>query len=753
MKHFLFLYGVLFLLTTNHCLSQQLNVKTYSFGEGLSTYNIKKVVQDRYGFIWIATQDGVFRYDGTSFDPYKKTNDESNSLRENFVFDIALGNDDNLYIASFNGGVDVINVRTQKVTHLLSQNKNNDTGLPNLWITKIFCDANNNLWIGGENFLRVFDLKAKQYKNFQQNEIANDVHISFIRPVNKNIIAVSGDKYGILFYDISSLKITDSITELDNETSITISDLVVINDSCYISSKASLFSGKIQNGLWKPGRKIEIPVLRDNIIKCLSAGGVNEIWLGTNNGIGKIDLPTIQYVAIENNDFFNADNFISDLFHDKENGLWISSLKNLIRLSLVPSPFNAFKGNKDGTVRMNHIYSLIPIDNTKIFACGSDGLYECDLIRKDVRKIKGSTALDIIHYVYKINNDLWLISSTNGMFAYQPRKNIISKELLIQLYPEWKKFVNNYFNNAVVSGNKIYWASEEQEGLLVWDTQKNSIQQYKTGTKQTAGLPEDHIHNLKYDKDGFIWLLFDNTVAKFDPAIDSVKQVIRYDRSGKGFNAGIFFDMYDDGSVLWFGTYGGGINGYDKKTSAWTYITEDDGLCNNAVYGILPEKDSIFWVSTNNGLSRVNYKTKKCLNYYKEDGLQDNSFDEKGALAMNDKIFFAGINGFTAIDLNKYQNISNSFPVYIKRIEYIRNNIKTVLSDLDWKKIVLPAGTSSTTIWLSALSFTGNKPRFSYKIRGYQDEYLSAGDDNSIELNALSHGDYAIDIRYINEKG
>jgi signal transduction histidine kinase/ligand-binding sensor domain-containing protein len=753
MKRFSLLYGLFFLLTVNNCFTQQFNVKTYSFGEGLSTYNIKKVVQDKYGFIWIATQDGVFRYDGTSFDPYKKTKDENSSLRENFIFDIALGNDDNLYIASFNGGVDVINVRTQKVTHLLSQKRNNEEGLPNLWITKIFCDTNNNLWIGGENFLRVYDLKVKQYKNFQHNGIANGVHISFIRSTDKNTIAVSGDKYGVLFYNISSLKITDSITKLDNEINVTISDMVVKNDSCYISSKANLFSGKIQNGIWKPGRKIEIPILRDNIIKCLSTGEVNEIWLGTNNGIGKIDLSTTQYVAIENSDFFSGDNFISDLFHDKENGLCISTLKNLIRLYLVPSPFDAFKGNKDGGVRMNHIYSLIPIDKTKLFACGSDGLYQCDLISKDVKKIKGSTALDIIHYVFKVKDDLWLISSTNGMFAYQPDKNIISKELLIQLYPEWKQYANNYFNNAVTSGNKTYWASEEQEGLLVWDIQKHLIFQYRSGTKRSGGLPEDHIHNLKYDREGFIWLLFDNAVAKFDPAIDSVKQVIRYDRSGKGFNAGIFFDMYDDGSILWFGTYGGGINGYNKKTSEWTYITEDDGLCNNAVYGILPEKDSIFWVSTNNGLSRVNYKTKRCLNYFAEDGLQDNSFDEKGALVFEDKLFFAGINGFTSIDLTKYQSISNSFPVYIKRIEYIRKNVKTVLSDLDWEKIVLPAGTSSTTIWLSALSFTGNKPRFSYKIRGYLDEYLSAGDDNSIELNALSYGDYAIDIRYINEKG
>src|SRR5215204_695051 len=95
-----------FLLILNMCFSQQFNVKTYSFPEGLNTYNIKKTVQDKYGFVWLATQDGVYRFDGTSFEPYKKSADGSNSIRENFIFDIALGNNENLYVASFNAGVD-----------------------------------------------------------------------------------------------------------------------------------------------------------------------------------------------------------------------------------------------------------------------------------------------------------------------------------------------------------------------------------------------------------------------------------------------------------------------------------------------------------------------------------------------------------------------------------------------------------------------------------------------------------------------
>ena len=746
--------GVIFLLIQNCCIAQQFNVKTYSFAEGLNTYNIKKSVQDKYGFIWLATQDGVYRYDGTNFESYKKGSEESSSLSENFIFDIALGNDENLYIASFNGGVDVINIRTLKVSHLLSEKKGNEEGLPDLWITKIYCDTRNNLWIGGKDYLKVYDLKEKKYKDFQQSAtIRPDNHISFIHTVNKNTIAVGAENYGVLFYDINSFKILDSIRALENIKNISVSDLAVINDSCYISAGSHLFSGKFNNGIWEKGRKIIIPVVSGNIINCLATGKKNDLWLGTNNGIGKFDLLSNQFKAVDNNEFFNTDNFIYDLFLDRDNGLWISSSKNLIRMNLIPSPFYAIKGSKDGTVRMNHIYSLIPVNKTHLFACGTDGLYLFDLVSESVRKIRGTAALGIIHYVHKMNDDLWLVCSDAGIYAYQPSKKLLSKDLAMRLFPEWRPFINNYFNNTVKWGNKTYWASEEQEGLLIWDNDKHDISQYKAGTALSHGVPENHMHNIKFDKDGFIWMLFDNAVAKFDPSADSVVKVLKYDRNGSGFNAGIFFDMYDDGSVLWFGTYGGGINGYNKKTAEWTYITEEEGLCNNAVYGIIPEKDSIFWVSTNNGLSRVNYKTKKCLNHFVDDGLQDNSFDEQGALLFDNKLFFAGVNGFTKIDLDNYYGSSTAFPVYIKRMEYIKGNKKIILNDLNWDKIRLPPGTSAATIWLSALSYTSNRPRFSYKIKGFQDEYLPAGDKNKIELNALSYGNYNIDIRYINEKG
>jgi ligand-binding sensor domain-containing protein len=311
-------FGVLsFLLIANNSFSQQFNVRTYSFKEGLNTYNIKKVLQDKYGFIWLATQDGVYRYDGTSFEAFRKTSNAEINIRANFITDIALGNDENLYVASFSGGVEAINIRTHKVTHLLSEATGKEEGLPNLWITKIFCDPENNLWIGGKDFLKVYSLKEKKYKTYQKTmELRPAITVSFIKPVNKNTIAIGADNFGVLFYNINSFEIQTSIRKLESTgpDNITSTDLVMINDSCFISAGSNVISGKISDGVWMPGRKINTSGIGDYVINCMKAENKNKLWIGTNNGLGKIDLVTNQFVPFVNPGL--TDNFITDLFVD-----------------------------------------------------------------------------------------------------------------------------------------------------------------------------------------------------------------------------------------------------------------------------------------------------------------------------------------------------------------------------------------------------------------------------------------------------
>lgn len=758
MKARLYIFLILSLLTAIDCLSQQYNARSFSSAEGLSTYNIRKTLQDKYGFLWIATQNGIYRYDGKFFESFKKIPDDSNSIRGNFIFDMVPGNNEDLYVSVFTAGIDVINTRTLKVTHLLPNNDEQKKGLPSLWISKIYLDHFEKLWIGGKDYLSVYDTKAKTTKHITPEGYTKDeeLNVSFIQPLDSNRIVVGIENYGLLVYDAKNARLISTIDKLDPagiENENIISDMLMLNGQCYFSVGGTVYAGRINNRGWIFNKKYSNGLKKEVVINCLARGFENKIILGTSAGIAELDPGTSLITFIAGSEIDGEENYIHNLYRDSLKNLWISSLKNLQLIELERSPFHAYTEDRSSGVKMNHVYSLVAKSNDEIFACGSDGLYKCRLSDGAIRKINGSGSLDIIHYIMDYSSDLWIVATSYGMFGLDAKKELISKELLINQLPEWKNYSNLYFNNSVRVGNKIYLASEEQEGLIIWDTEKHTINKYKAEGEITKGVPENHMHNIKMDNDGYIWMLFDQSVARFDPKIDSVVEVITYSKGQKNFNSGIFFDLYDDGTVVWFGTYGGGLNGYNKSDKSWQYITEADGLCNNSVYGILPENDSIFWVSTNNGLSRVNFKIKKCINFYSENGLQSNFFDEKGALKVGDKLYFGGVNGFTSIDLSKNLRIDHPLKIYIKKVEYFTKNIKTTLNNLDWTKLVLPQGTSTAIIWLSAISFSGSKPIFSYKIDGFQDEFIPVGDDYKIELNALKKGDYVVSIRYLNEKG
>ena len=756
MKTALFIFLLVGSGIANNCISQQYNIRSFSFPQGLFTYNIKKTLQDKYGFIWIATQDGVYRFDGKSFELFKKNHSDSNAISENFIFDIALGEGDDLYISAFHGGVDVINIRTLKITHLLSKANEKEDGLPNLWINEIYFDQHKQLWIGGEDYLVVYNTETKKTRQFLPPNDIGDINVVFIQSTGDSMIAIGAENNGILVFDPLKFKLIGQINSLEEiavNGKITASDMVVGDNNCYISSGSSVYAGKIKKGKWQFQKRYSEASLKDNVISCLQLYNEKQLWVGTSMGTGYIDLSTGGFSFLNDKRSEAGEFLIYDLFIDRTKNLWISSNNNLQVVNLNPSPFRAYTEDANTKVRMNHLYSMVPKDDDEIFACGTDGLYLCNILTGSIQKIKGTGSLGIIHYMYKAKDDLWLMNTDFGTYAYVPGKEIISREFLIRTYPEWSAFAHQIFNNSLSIGNKTYWAGEGQEGFLIWDREKNTIREYQAGTTNSKGIPENHIHNLKLDTKDQMWMLFDNYVATYDPVKDTVIEIYPYRADRKTFNSRIFFDMYDDGNVLWFGTYGGGINGYNKKTDKWVYISEQEGLCNNAVYGILPENDSVFWVSTNNGLSRVNHITLKCVNYFHENGLQHNFFDEMGFLKTNGKLFFSGVNGFTSIDVTKYKSTISPFPVYIKRVEYVNRNSKVTLNDLRWNELALPAGTSTATIWLSALSFSGNKPSFSYRIKGFQDEFLAVSRDDKIELNALTKGIYDIDIRYLNEKG
>lgn len=734
---------------------------SFSFKEGLTSYNILKVLQDPYGFIWIATQDGLYRYNGKNFDVLKKGKSQQ-SLAENYILDMCMGAGDSIIVSTFPSGINIISSSTLYSKKLLETGDISEKQVASgtTWMHKIQYASNGEIWMGNDKNLIIYSpYQEKRFSLNQIDGINTSLYISFIQPVNPKTMAIGIKSFGIVLINTktkaiekliptSSINITDSTEE--------VVDLLAGKDRTYICYEHSIFEGMFINNNWITTRKFNIPFSAQTTLTSIARHlSDSNLWYGSSSGIGKISLTTGDCQLIKASPLIHSysPNPIAHLFADNQGNLWVSGSKTLQVTSLTPSPFRAFTGNPG--IPLEHIYSIDTLDHSNMLTTGKSGLFITNLSSGFTSLVRGSGGHGTVHFAYRASKNYFIVSTDDGQFLWDVQSNIFSKEALISLFPEWQPFVNNYFNNAITIGPDSYFASEEEEGLIKWNRKTHQITQFKKGTSQNGLLPENHIHNIKLDNEGNLWLLFDSHIARFDRTLGKATQIIPYKNGQEGPLAGIFFDAYDSKDKIWFGTYGGGLNGLNKKTQKWDFITEDNGLCNNSIYGILPENDSIIWVSTNMGLSRINHYLKTCQNFFAEDGLQDNSFDEKGYFKNGDKLYFGGINGFTEINTRLISAGSTAQKMFVYKIEYYEGAERKELYGLDWNRIILPSKTKLVTLHISSPEFPSSSQRkFYYRLSdGSNDDFIPVNDINKIDINITGYGNYHFDITSKNEFG
>ena len=221
-------------------------------------------------------------------------------------------------------------------------------------------------------------------------------------------------------------------------------------------------------------------------------------------------------------------------------------------------------------------------------------------------------------------------------------------------------------------------------------------------------------------------------------------------------------DPFNPDKILWIGTSGGGLNQFNIDEGIFEHFTEKDGLPNNVVYGILPDKKGNLWLSTNKGLSKFNPKNKSFRNYDVNDGLQSNEFNT-GAyfLSKNGEMFFGGIKGvnyFYPDEIKDNQHIPKIVLTNLKLGDrYITNkNDKSILQKpiSETTELVLSYADDVITFEFAALDYsTPSKNRYAYKLDNLNKDWIYSGSDRSATFTHLPFGEYVLRIKGSNNDG
>jgi ligand-binding sensor domain-containing protein/DNA-binding CsgD family transcriptional regulator len=217
-----------------------------------------------------------------------------------------------------------------------------------------------------------------------------------------------------------------------------------------------------------------------------------------------------------------------------------------------------------------------------------------------------------------------------------------------------------------------------------------------------------------------------------------------------------------DANLLWIGTKGGGLSRLDTRTGSFQHLTTKDGLPNDVIYGILPDDEGRFWLSSNRGLIRYNPATGEIKSLRQADGLQSDEFNSHAyAKAPNGDLMFGGVNGLNVFDPKDLVDNPMKPRVLLTGLKInnqpvsVRDEGSILDESIEFcKAIVLPFSKNNITFEFAALEFTAPiKNRFRYYLKGAEAKWAHEGYEPQATYLNLPPGNYTFIVNGTNNDG
>jgi len=733
--------------------------KFYSTNNELSSSLINQIFQDKRGFIWIATEYGLNRFDGLRFSNYKHVSGDSTSIKKNYVRTLFEDSRQNLLVGCIDG--------------LMKYDSETDTfrEIPMIragkrvfpHITQMQKLHNGEIWVvtTGQGIFRLDEEKQQAESidaimrqvnyNFQSN-LYEDSHYN---------IWIGTEGHGLICY-------------LPATQEVRVFRYPVINDN-YVSAigedkYGNLFIGTQKHGLSRYEREqnrfVPVPYMggEELSIYCLTLVD-DRLLIGTdgqglktyNRMTGKIEDYSINSAPL---DF--SEGKIHAIMEDRDKNLWVGLFqKGIVLMPKQENPFEYY-GNKSihyNPIGQGCVMSIYQDSNRHLWVgADNEGIFELDAEGKRLRHYQPgndprSMANTIMCMYEDTNGDFWLGTYTRGLAKLNRRTGECEYPLPVD---------NEKIFSITEDRHKNLYIATFGSGFYQYNLVTKELKHYESSKDETGDLTRNELANdwVNYifcDSEGMIWLGHYKGISCFNPVNESF---INYRKVNTLVEDRVGYVVQEDhAGNIWAGTTDG-LYCFNKKTDELTCFTVADGLPNNVICGICEDEEHNMWISTYMGICKYDAKTGCYINYYAGDGLQGNEFTH-GAFYKDEagKVYFGGINGITYFQPSSIESVLKDTKVWITDFSIfnqpVRKNTRsgrhTVIytSVPDANMFQLAHYDNTFSIVFSTLQY--NNPEqisYQYKIEELSNQWLSTEPGvNRVTYNNLLPGKYTFHVR------
>lgn len=768
---FPFFYLLCFILTYPLVAKAQTG-KFYTTDKELSNSLINEVYQDRKGFIWVATENGLNRFDGTRFSIYRHNSGDSTSLKNNYVRTLFEDSQQNFWIGCING-LQRYDRATDTFHELFIPRKD---GKKNPHITSIIERHNGDIWIATSGQGAISLKKGKQPSQFNiethLDEQMGSNYLNVLFEDSRQNLWIATEDKGLYRYSPESKE----LKRYKAPYNIGSDDVSAICED----SHGQIFVGTLTGGLFKlsarqDGNFEPIPYQKQMImnIRTLIIDSQGRMFIGTDGQGVKEYQPKLNAIIdseINAGPFDFSKSKVHSLIEDRDHNLWLGIFQK--GLILIPGISNKFDYYGYKSIHNNSIGSscvmAICVDEEAVIRIGTDndGLYAIDEHGKQLQHFShqsgnSNSVPSTIMCIYEdTNHDLWLGSYFDGL----TRMNKQTGQCQDVTFLLQGNLSNGKPKVSCITEDRerSLWVGTYGSGLYKIDLATQQATYYESTRNENDDwsvnrLPNDWISCLMQDKEGMLWIGTYKGLAVLNPKTNNF---INYQKRNNLLPGYVVYCLLESSTgEIWAGTSEGLIC-LNKTNQEGCRFTTRDGLPSDIICGLAEDRKGNIWISTHQGISKFTPKEKKFINYYAGDGLQGNEFTRTAVFKdKRGKIYFGGTNGVTAFypeditEIKKKLNVLvTGFYVANRAIKKGDKSGKNTITDtavMDSERFTLAYNENTFSIDFSVLEFSNpDRISYRYKIKELGNEWVSIQPGTSqVTYSSLKPGKYTFSIQ------
>ncbi|MEO1031460.1 MAG: two-component regulator propeller domain-containing protein [Bacteroidota bacterium] len=694
--------------------------KSITTEQGLSNNVVFDIHQDKDGYIWIATNNGLNKYDGYAMTTYFHTSKDSTSISSNVIRSIVEDEQGQLWFGTKNG-LNRFNKKTQsfeKPTYLKG------ASIANWEVMSMHLDRSGHIWMNASNHIVVFDPKTSE-----ANIVYTSKNMLGLTLANQ-IVWASDDKGNIFSYDIKS-KVLTKRGEAFNHSAVHYGDQ---SESLWVPDNFDADSDS--------HRLKYLPQLPNHINpKYLLEIHTQKSWIGTNNGLFEYDSDkkSLSKIYLGKSTLINQ---IRSLYKDNAGGIWVGTLGGVFHYD----PYRKVFKHHDVVEELDDIIMGLHADKDGIYANAlGKGLYFRPNDMREFKEIilpkafpqQGLFIWDM-ETVSESSFPLWM-ATNNGLLCLDPKTSTY-KKVLIPL---------------TENDEEVSFALLDTDMPFLWVASHRGI--HKVDKKQgelLASFPLDI--EIKYPGiqkiialDGSIFIATESQgLFRFDISSQGISKL--YLKGNTQEFVSPIWDLYVSENMLWIGT-NDGLYKLDIKDMFIEPVIED----NQVVFSITEDTSGTFWLGSDKGIKSYHPNNQKTKYYTTIDGLKNTEFNRKSVIKdASNNIWLGGAKGITTFnpELIKKDNPNRPY-VHITDLRIATSDSTFSIPDFNGD-ITLPWQHNTIELDYVGLNYT-NPPQNSYRyiMEGRDPNWVTANKPNTARYVKLPVGNYTFKVNAANSDG